>query len=76
LLAAFDGATVREMQPAGSQGVRLAELLATVSLASDLAHDVPAVSTRSIDFDLGHRAYLQPGIHPMVKQLTLVSDVS
>lgn len=27
-----------------SQGVRLAELLATVSLASDLAHDVPAES--------------------------------
>jgi len=29
---------------AGNQGVRLAELLATVSLASDLAHDVPAES--------------------------------
>jgi DNA-binding CsgD family transcriptional regulator len=28
----------------GNQGVRLAELLATVSLASDLAHDVPAES--------------------------------
>jgi DNA-binding CsgD family transcriptional regulator len=29
---------------AGNPGVRLAELLATVSLASDLAHDVPAES--------------------------------
>jgi hypothetical protein len=29
---------------AGNRGVRLAELLATVSLASDLAHDVPAES--------------------------------
>ncbi|MDQ6877950.1 MAG: LuxR C-terminal-related transcriptional regulator [Candidatus Dormibacteraeota bacterium] len=29
---------------AGNSGVRLAELLATVSLASDLAHDVPAES--------------------------------
>ena len=33
----------REAGP-GSGGVRLAELLATVSLASDLAHDVPAES--------------------------------
>jgi HD-GYP domain-containing protein (c-di-GMP phosphodiesterase class II)/DNA-binding CsgD family transcriptional regulator len=30
--------------PAGNRGVRLAELLATVSLATDLAHDVPAES--------------------------------
>ncbi len=30
--------------PAGQRGVRLAELLATVSLASDLAHDVPPES--------------------------------
>lgn len=35
---------MRSSEPSGGQGLRLAELLAAVSLATDLAHDVPGES--------------------------------
>ena len=40
----METASRNEPSSVGNRGVRLAELLATVSLASDLAHDVPAES--------------------------------